>query len=103
MARSSAEAEYCAMAITTCEVLWLLQLLKDLGLPHHGSTPLLCDNKAALSIVSNPVMYEGTKHVEVDCHFIREKHTSGIIDPQYMSSNDQLADIFTKPLPVSQH
>ena len=103
VARSSAKAEYRAIALTTCEVLWLLQLLRDIGLPHHGPTLLKCDNKAAISIIVNPIHHERTKHIEVDCHFIREKHSSCIIHPQYLPSKDQLADIFIKSLPVSQH
>ena len=91
------------MALTTCEVLWLIQLLRDLGIFHTGPTPLLCDNKAALSILANPIQHQRTKHIEVDCHFIREKHKSVIIQPRYVSSKEQLADIFTKSLPVSQH
>ncbi|CAO2825263.1 unnamed protein product [Amaranthus hypochondriacus] len=103
VARSSAEAEYRAMALTTCEVLWLTQLLKELGIPYLGATPLNCDNKAALSIAANPVHHERTKHVEIDCHFVREKQATGLIAPQYISTTDQVADIFTKPLPVHQH
>ena len=70
---------------------------------HTGSTPLLCDNKAALSIVANLVQHERTKHIKVDCHFTREKHQSGIIEPQYVSYKKQLDDIFTKSLLVFQH
>ena len=55
--------------------LWLVQLLKDIGLSHHNPTILKCDYKAALSIVANPVHHERTKHNEVDCHFIREKNS----------------------------
>lgn len=82
VARSSAEAEYRAMAFTICEVLWLHLLLKELGLTHSATTTLNCDNKAALSIVANPVHHERTKHVHIVCHFIREKQASGAIKPQ---------------------
>ena len=91
------------MALTTFEVFWLVQLLKDIGLSHHNPTILKCNNKAALSIVANPVHHERTKHIEVDCHFIREKQHSGIIQPQYVPHKDQDADILTKSLLVSQH
>lgn len=79
MAKSSVEVEYRAMALTTCEVLWLIQFLRDLSIFHTGPTLLLCDNKVALSTVANPIQHERTKHKEVDCHFIREKYKSGII------------------------
>ena len=103
VARSSAEAEYRSMALTVCEVMWLRQLLKDLGINHSSGTPICCDNQAALAIAANPVHHEKTKHVDIDCHFIRDKAVEGVISPTYVSSANQLADIFTKCLPVTQH
>lgn len=63
--------------MTICEVIWVKQLLKDLGLAHLGSTTIFCDNKAALDIAANPLHHEKTKHVEIDCHFIRKKAIAG--------------------------
>lgn len=102
VARSSAEAEYRAIALTTCEVLWVRQILKELGLKHMPPTDLKCDNRAALSIAANPVLHERTKHIEVDCHFIKEKVASGVINPSHISSSSQIADVLTKVLPVNQ-
>ncbi|KAL6311415.1 hypothetical protein AAG906_035489 [Vitis piasezkii] len=93
VARSSAEAEYRAMALATCELIWLKHLLREL---RFGK--LICDNQATLHIASNPVFHERTKHIEVDCHFIREKIASGCVATSFLNSNDQLADIFTKSL-----
>lgn len=73
IARSTTEAEYHAMALTVCEVSWLHALLKDMGLGNIPPTVLKCDNLAALSIAANPIYHERTKHIKVDCHFIREK------------------------------
>ncbi|KAL8144973.1 hypothetical protein AgCh_003259 [Apium graveolens] len=103
VARSSAEAEYRAMALTTCEVTWLSALLKDLGIKNLPPTVLRCDNKAALAIVANPVLHERTKYVELDCHYVREQVLAGNIQTTYTPSVEQVVDIFTKVLPVHLH
>jgi hypothetical protein len=79
VARSSAEAEFRAMAHGVCEILWLKILLKELGFDSKDSVRLYCDNKAAISIAYNPVQHDRTKHVEIDHHFIKEKLREGII------------------------
>ncbi|RVW99699.1 Retrovirus-related Pol polyprotein from transposon RE1 [Vitis vinifera] len=79
VARSSAEAEYRAMALATCELIWLKHLLRELRFGKDEQMKLICDNQAALHIASNPVFHERTKHIEVDCHFIREKIASGCV------------------------
>ena len=96
VSRSSAEAEYRAMAQGTCELLWVRAILKELGFPVSDSSTLFCDNKSALMLASDSVLHERTKHIEVDVHFIREKVRSGIIVPEFVPSTDQTADMFTK-------
>ncbi|RVX08923.1 Retrovirus-related Pol polyprotein from transposon RE2 [Vitis vinifera] len=98
VARSNAEAEYRAMALATCELIWLRHLLRELRFGKDEQMKLICNNQAALHIASNPVFHERTKHIEVDCHFIREKIESGCVATSFVNSNDQLADIFTKSL-----
>ncbi|RVX09440.1 Retrovirus-related Pol polyprotein from transposon RE2 [Vitis vinifera] len=95
---SSVEAEYRAMALATCELIWLKHLLQELRFGKDEQMKLICDNQAALHIASNPVFHERTKHIEVDCHFIREKIASGCVATSFVNSNDQLTDIFTKSL-----
>lgn len=103
VARSTAEAEYRAMTLTCCEVTWLNSLLQDMGLNNLPFTIIKSDNQAALSIAANPVLHERTKHIEIDCHFIRDKIAEGAVTTQHVPSHSQLADILTKPLSVKQH
>ena len=86
------------MALVTCELIWLKQLLKELQFEEARPTMLICDNQVALHIASNPAFHARTKHIEIDCHFVREKIESGDIVTSFLNSNDQLADVFTKSL-----
>ena len=79
VARSSAEVEYRVMTLATCELVWLKQLIQELRFVEVSQMKLLCDNQAALHIASNPVFHERTKHIEIDCHFVREKVLLGCI------------------------
>uniref|UniRef100_A0A2N9IGT2 Integrase catalytic domain-containing protein n=1 Tax=Fagus sylvatica TaxID=28930 RepID=A0A2N9IGT2_FAGSY len=98
VSRSSAEAEYRAMAQGTCEILWLRSICNELGFMETDSSQLFCDNKSAIMLASDSVLHERSKHIEVDIHFIREKVRSGIITPSFVSSSEQTADVFTKPV-----
>ena len=96
VARSSAEAEYRGMAFGVCELLWLKNLLRDLGVNSKDTMNLYCDNTSAIEITHNPVQHDRTKHVKVDRHFIKEKLEAGIIVFPFVKSENQLADILTK-------
>lgn len=91
------------MATTVAELVWLQSLFKELGAKVDLPMELHCDKKAALQIDSNPMYHEITKHIEIDCHFIRERLQEGLVTTSYIASRDQLADIFTKALGKQMH
>ncbi|KAK9749036.1 hypothetical protein RND81_02G098500 [Saponaria officinalis] len=86
------------MAAVTSELIWLKSFLSSLGIDHTHSMRVLCDNKSALHIAKNPVFHDRTKHIEVDCHFIRQHLTSKNIEASHVQSKEQIADLFTKAL-----
>ncbi|RVW87157.1 Retrovirus-related Pol polyprotein from transposon TNT 1-94 [Vitis vinifera] len=98
VARSSAEAEFRAMAQGICEGIWLNRLLEELRVPLKHPMVLYCDNQATISIAKNPVHHDRTKHVEIDRHFIKEKIEEGVFKVSYTPTNCQTADILTKAL-----
>jgi hypothetical protein len=98
VARSSSEAEYRALAASTCELQWLLYLLRDLCITLPKTPVIFCDNQSALHIAANPVFHERTKHLDIDCHIVREKLMAGVMKLLHVTSKGQLADFFTKSL-----
>ena len=97
VARSNAEAKYRTMAQTTCELIWVRQIL-EIEFSNTYPMKLWCDNEAAMHIASNPIYRKRTKHVEVDCHFIREKVQQNLISTSDVKAGDQLAVLLTKAL-----
>ena len=73
VSRSNAESEYRAMARFVCEIIWIHQLLMEVGMETSVSAKLWCDNQVVMHIASNPVFHELSKHIEIDCHFVREE------------------------------
>jgi len=85
--------------MTVAELYWLRMLFKDLQLPILSSPIIWCDNiGASLALASNHVYHARTKHIEVDMHFIREKVAIKDVCLKFISTVDQVADIFTKEL-----
>jgi len=103
VSRSSTEAELRALATTTSEIVWLRWLLHDFGISCDAPTPLLCDNTGAIQIANDPVKHELTKHIGVDASFTRSHCHQKTIDLQYVPSELQLADFFTKAQTREQH
>ena len=99
VSRSSIEAEFRAIALGICELMWFNTLLKELYVKVDEPMRLYCDKKVAISIAYNPVQHDRTKHVEIDWHFIQEKIDEGVICTPFVASKSQLADVFTKASP----
>jgi hypothetical protein len=97
MCLSTAKAEYVAAASGHAQLLWMRQTLEDYGV-HYDKVPLLCNNESAIKIAHNVVQHNNMKHIEIRHHFIRDHINRGDINLFYIGTNDQLADIFTKPL-----
>ena len=102
VARSSAKAEFQAMAQGVCELLWMKIILDDLRVKCEAPMKIFCDNKSAISIARNPVQHDITKHIEIDRHFIKEKLDSRSIATAHVPSGLQLADMLTKGLPTER-
>lgn len=98
VSRSSTEAEYRALASLTCEIQWLHYLLQDFKIKISNPASVFCDSRSAIYLAHNPTFHERSKHIELDCHVIREKIQSQLIHLLPVPSSSQIADMFTKPL-----
>ena len=97
VSRSSTEAEYKALANGAAEAIWIESLLTELGVSQQRTPILWCDNLGATYLTANPVFHARTKHIKIDFHFVQERVASGALQVRFISSDDQLADVFTKP------
>ncbi|XP_014496773.1 uncharacterized protein LOC106758354 [Vigna radiata var. radiata] len=98
VSKSSAEAEYRALATITCELQWLTYILHDLCILAVQPALIYCDNRSAIQIASNQVFHECNKHIEIDCHIVKDKLNDGLLKLLPISTTEQGANLFTKPL-----
>nr|GEW42690.1 ribonuclease H-like domain-containing protein [Tanacetum cinerariifolium] len=103
ISRSSVEAEYRCMAASTCEVIWIFNVLSDLKITGLFPVDMFYNSSFAIQIANNPVFHEKTKHFKIDVHVMREKVVAGVINNIKIHNSNQVADIFTKGLSISQH
>jgi len=94
---STAESEYIAAGSCCAQILWMKNQLLDYGLS-FSKIPIYCDNQSAIAMTGNPVQHSLTKHISIRYHFIREHVEEGTIELHFVPTEQQLADIFTKPL-----
>jgi hypothetical protein len=97
VALSTAEAEYVVAGQCCAQLIWMWQTLRDFGY-NLSKVPLLCDNESAICLADNPVEHSRTKHIDIRYHFLRDHQQKGDIDIFHISTENQLADIFTKSL-----
>ncbi|KAL5564205.1 hypothetical protein UlMin_027369 [Ulmus minor] len=95
---STAEAEFVAASSCTCQAIWLKRILEELHFKRQEPTAIFCDNTSAIKLSKNHVLHGRSKHIDVKFHFLRDLTKAGTIELIYCRSEDQLADIFTKPL-----
>jgi hypothetical protein len=97
IALSTVEVEYVAAGQCYAQLLWMRQTLRDFGY-NLSKVPFLCDNESAIRLPDNPVEHSRTKHIDIRHHFLRDHQQKGDLDVYHISTENQLADIFTKPL-----
>jgi hypothetical protein len=97
VALSIAEVEYIDAGSCCAQILWMKATLKDFGITFK-KVPLLCDNESVVKLTNNPVQHQRTKNIDVRHHFIRDHQQKGDITIENVGTDDQLANIFTKPL-----
>ena len=84
------------MEHTTCEMMWLKNLLLEFDFRHLGPMPMLCNNQYAIYIAQNQEFHERTKHLKDDCHLVRDAWTKNVVSLPFTPSSKQLADLLIK-------
>jgi hypothetical protein len=95
---SMAKAEYIVACSASCEAIWLRKLLTSLFNLEMEATVILCDNQSCIKMAENHVFHDKSKHIEIRYHYIRDMVQRGAIKLQYVSTDEQVADVLTKPL-----
>jgi hypothetical protein len=98
VASSSAEAEYMATSLAACEALWLRKLFFGLFDVELETTVIHFDNQSGIRLSENPVFHDRSKHIDIHYHFLRDCVQKGVVRLQYIRTDDQMAEIFTKAL-----
>lgn len=100
---STTEAEYVACTFGVKDLIWIERFIRELQAPLSRKAILFCDNQSAIRLIKNPEFHERTKHIDIRYHFIRDTYASGLFDLEYIQSDIQKADVFTKALTSEKH
>ena len=100
VSKSSTEAEYRTLSETASEITWLCSIFRELGIPLLTTPLLLCYNLSAVLLSANPSFHSRTKHFALDYHYVRERVALGALEVKHIPNHQQIADIFTKSLPL---
>lgn len=103
VALSTSEAEYIAATHATKQVIWHHSLLREFDFPIPTTLTIFSDNQAAISIVHHHKFHVQTKHIDIAHHFLRDHIENGILNTVYISTDKNVADIFTKGLAGTKH
>ena len=98
MTLSTTEAEFIAATSCACQGVWMRRVLEKLGNPQNKCTTVLCDNNSTIKLSKNLVMHGRNKHIDVRFHFLRDLTRDGVVEMKYCGTQEQVADIMTKPL-----
>lgn len=98
VALSTAEAKYISLSLASCQALWITWVLEDLKHIVKESPIIYCDSKSAIALTENPVFHGKSKHIRIKYHFVRDLVEKGEVEIKHCKTEDQVADIFTKPL-----
>jgi len=96
------EAKYMALAKATCEAIWLRKLSSELGIPTNSPITIFIDNQSAMRFAENPVFHARSKHIDICHHFVREHLASNEVILNHCASEENVTDMFTKPLAKPQ-
>ena len=99
---SFSEAEYMAIIVAACQEVWLQRILFDVKETQEEATTIYCDNQSTIAMTKNPVYHSRRRHIEAHHHFIRKLVAKGDIKIEYCNTKEQVADLFTKPLPLKK-
>ena len=99
VSHSTAEAEYISASTAAREAVFLRELLEDVGALPYGASPMYLDSKSAIDMAFDPVAFKKSKHILRDAEYLRDLVAKEVFVPTYVTSSEEIADIFTKALP----